>query len=193
MEYIEKAKVLKLLNRFDFVFEIVLFWIRMLYPKAKGIPIPVLMYFLVPQKILRINGGVPWPVHFTSRVLYRKNIKVGNRSAPGNNSGCYIQGRGGIIIGHNCRIGPGVGIISANHDPDDYDRWIRSVPISIGDNVWIGMNAVILPGVSIGNNVIIGANSVVRDSIPSSSIASGNPCKVVREKQAYRGLDYSKL
>ena len=141
--------------------------------------------------MLRINGRVSWPVHFTSRVLYPKRISVGNGTAPGLSGSCYIQGRNGIKIGHNVRVGPGVGLISANHDLDDYDRWPESEPITIGNNVWIGMNAVVLPGVTIGDNVAVGANSVVSKDIPSNSIAAGSPCKIIRQKKPYAGRDYS--
>jgi acetyltransferase-like isoleucine patch superfamily enzyme len=89
-------------------------------------------------------------------------------------------------------MGPGVGLISANHDIHDYDRWSESPPIVIGDNVWIGMNSVVLPGIKIGDNVVIASNSVVTKDIPSNSIAAGNPCTVVREKELYKGKDYSK-
>lgn len=169
------------------------FWLPWFYPKAKGINFVNLMYFFFPQKFLRINGRVPWPVHWTSRVLYSRKISVGNNAAPGRNAHCYIQGKNGISIGHNLRMGPGVGLISANHDIDNYDQWVVTNPITIGDNVWIGMNSVVLPGISIGNNVVIGANSVVNRDIPDNSIAVGNPCKVVREKPPYQGIDYSQL
>jgi acetyltransferase-like isoleucine patch superfamily enzyme len=169
------------------------FWLKWFYPKSKGIPIAFQLYFFLPQKILRINGRVPWPVHFTSRILYHRNISVGNWCAPGMNSGCYIQARNGIIIGHNLRMGPGCGLISANHDPSDYDIHLPHPPIVIGSNVWLGMNTVILPGVKIGDNVIIGANSVVRNDIPANVVASGNPCVIIREKAPYTGKDYSLL
>ena len=55
------------------------------------------------------------------------------------------------------------------------------MPINIGDNVWIGANVCILPGVTIGNNVVIGAGSVVNKDIPEGVIAAGNPCKVIRK------------
>ena len=168
-------------------------WLKLFYPKAQGIHFVYLAYVFIPQKILRINGGVPWPVHFTSRVLYHQNISVGNRTAPGLNSNCYIQGRNGIELGHNVRIGPGVGLISANHDIDDYDRWPLCKSLKVGDNVWIGMNTVVLPGVQIGDNVVIGANSVVNRNIPSNSIAAGGPCRVIRSKSPYKGKDYSRL
>jgi len=109
------------------------------------------------------------------------------------NANCYVQARNGIKIGNNLRMGPGVGLISANHDEEDYDMHLQIDPIIIGDNVWIGMNAVILPGITIGSNVMIGANSVVTRDIPSNVLAAGNPCKVIRKKKPYNGIDYSKL
>jgi len=173
---------------------IVWLFLRLFYRSARGFnPLHIMGLHFLPQKVLRINGRVPWPVHFTSRVLYRRNVRLGNRTAPGMNANYYIQGRNGIILGHNVRIGPGVGIVSANHSLDDYDRWDEAPPIRIGDNVWIGMNAVVLPGVQIGDNVVIGANSVVNCDIPSNSIAAGVPCRVLKEKGPYRGKDYSVL
>lgn len=166
-------------------------WLSLFYPKAKGIPVAYKLYFLLPQKILRVNGSVPWPVHFSSRILYWKNIKVGNWCAPGMSSSCYIQARNGIVMGNNVRVAPGVGIISSGHDLNDYDRHEKCSPIKIGNNVWIGMNAVVMPGVSIGDNVVIGAGSIVTSDIPSNSIAAGNPCRVIRDKDSYQGCDYS--
>jgi len=185
VERVEKMK--KTLENFKFLFP----WLRFFYPNAKGIPLLYLLYFFVPQKIIRINGKVPWPVHFTSRVLYHKNITVGNCSAPGMNAGCYIQARNHIKIGHNLRMGPGVGLISSNHALDDYDRHEPQRSIEIGNNVWIGMNSVVLPGISIGDNVAIGSNSVVTENILSNIIAAGNPCKIIHQKESYKGKDYS--
>uniref|UniRef100_UPI00301C5769 DapH/DapD/GlmU-related protein n=3 Tax=Bacteria TaxID=2 RepID=UPI00301C5769 len=56
-----------------------------------------------------------------------------------------------------------------------------NIPIHIGDNVWIGANSVVLPGVKIGENSVIGAGSVVTKDIPSNVVAVGNPCRVLRE------------
>jgi len=176
------------------ILELLFFWLRPLfYSRAKGVGIVYLMYFFAPQKIVRINGRVQWPVHFTSRINSRKRIKVGNRSCPGMNAGCYIQAKNGIEIGHNLRMGPNVGLISANHFLEDYDTWEVTTPIKIGDNVWLGMGVVVLPGVVIGDNVVIAANSVVNKDIPSNVIAGGIPCKVLREKDTYKGFDYSTL
>jgi acetyltransferase-like isoleucine patch superfamily enzyme len=179
------------LTKYKFI-NYIFFWVYLFYPKAKKFHSLILLYYLIPQKIIRINGSVPWPVHFTSRILFKQNITIGNRSAPGINSNCYIQARNGIKIGDNFRIGPGVGLISANHSETDYDQHNDSKPITIGNNVWIGMNSVVLPGISIGDNVMIGANSVVTKDIPSDVVAAGNPCKPLRKKKEYKGFDYKK-
>lgn len=166
------------------------FWLDWFYPNAKSVSVAHKLYCFLPQKIFRVNGSATWPMHFTSRVLHPKNVKVGNRSAPGLNSGAYIQAKNGIVIGNNCRFGPNVGLISANHSSDDYDAWDTNSPIQIGNNVWIGMNSVVMPAVRIGDNVIIGANSTVTRDIPSNSIAVGSPCKVVKVKPPYKGREY---
>ena len=69
---------------------------------------------------------IPWPVHFTSRILYRKRITVGRRSYPGWSQGCYIQARNGIEIGYNLRMGPNVGLISSDHDLDKIVDHVKS-------------------------------------------------------------------
>ena len=171
------------LSDFDFLFG----WVRWIYPNMPGFPAYLLACYIVPQKIFRLNGRARWPVHFTSTVLYAENVMLGVNSAPGLGPNCYVQARNGIQIGVNIRLGPGVGLISANHDPDDYDRWVDAPAIRVGDNVWIGMNAVVMPGVSIGDNVVVGAGSVVTTDLPSNSIAAGAPCRVLKEKSPYRG------
>ena len=89
-----------------------------------------------------------------------------------------------MTIGDNAFIAPNVGIYTAGH-PLDAERRNQGLeyasPIKIGNNVWIGAGVIILPGVEIGDNVVIGAGSVVTKSIPSDSLALGNPCRVVRK------------
>jgi hypothetical protein len=163
-----------------------------LYPGAcDASPVLVFCSVFFMQKIVGIHRLAPWPVHFTTRIIYRERIKRGNRTYPGWSQGCYIQARNGIEIGHNLRMGPNVGLISSNHDPNDYDKAVPAAPIRIGNNVWLGMNTVVLPAITIGDNVIIGANSVVTHDIPSNVIAAGNPCRVLRPKPPYQGREYA--
>lgn len=149
------------------------------------LPHVLFFHYLVPQKILRINGQVPWPVHFTSEVRNHTKIKKGIMCDPGDNPNIYIQANNGIIIGHNVGFGAGTSLISANHNHNDHSIHDECGPIVIGNNVFVGTNSVILPGVQIGDNVVIGAGSIVAKDIPSNSIAVGNPCKVIKQKEPY--------
>lgn len=137
------------------------------------------------QKILKINNKVRWPVDKTSMVICPENITKGYMCDPGDNLGNYIQASNGIVFGNNVEIGPGVKIISSNHDSQDFSRSIKSNPIVIGNNVWIGANSVVLPGVKIGDNVVIGAGAIVVKNISSNSVAVGNPCRVIKEKEEH--------
>lgn len=88
-----------------------------------------------------------------------------------------------ITIGDGCLFAPNVMITTTGHpaDPELRKKGMYSFPVNIGNNVWIGMGAVILPGVTIGDNSIIGAGSVVTKNIPANVIAFGSPCRVIRE------------
>ena len=180
---IKRPYVFDLLESYKFIF----FWLDWFYPKAKEVNPVYKLYHFTWQKIFRINGNVPWPVHKSSQVLHHKNITVGKDSCPGLNLGSYVQGKGGIKIGDNLRMAANVGLISANHALDNYELWESPGPIEIGNNVWIGMNTVVMPGVKIGNNVIIGSGSVVTKDVPDNTIAFGNPCKVYKKKPPYKG------
>lgn len=88
-----------------------------------------------------------------------------------------------ITIGRNVLIGPNVTLSTTGHaiHPDHRADGMYSFPITIGDNVWIGGNVMVLPGVTIGENSVIGAGSVVTKDIPANVVAFGAPCKVYRE------------
>ncbi|QTD36953.1 hypothetical protein JL193_12565 [Polaribacter batillariae] len=148
--------------------------------------------YIIPQFFFRLNPKVKWPVHFTSKVISPENISKGILCDPGDNLNNYIQANNGIIFGSNIELGPGVAIISSNHQSNNLSKHTKNKPIKIGNNVWIGANTTILPAVTIGNNVTIGANSLVSKNIPDNSIAVGNPCKVIKEKEDY-SEDLSKI
>ena len=113
---------------------------------------------------------------------YGFNIEIGKNFFA--NYNCTIIDVAKVTIGDNCLFAPNVSIYTAGHPvhPDTRNsRYEYGKPVTIGDNVWIGGNAVVLPGVTIGSNCVIGAGSVVTRDVPPWSIAAGNPCRVIRE------------
>lgn len=89
-----------------------------------------------------------------------------------------------IYIGDNVMFGPNVVVATAGHpvDPELRRKVAQfNIPVRIGNNVWIGAGAILLPGVQIGDNSVIGAGSVVTKDIPANVVAVGNPCRVLRE------------
>lgn len=89
-----------------------------------------------------------------------------------------------IYVGDKVMFGPNVTVATAGHpiDPElRYQAMQYNIPVHIGENVWIGANAVVLPGITIGDNSVIGAGSVVTKDIPPNVVAVGNPCRVLRE------------
>lgn len=155
--------------------------LKVFYPQKPELSPLSIRGYVIPQKIMNINGckNIPWPVHFTSYVS--GIITVGKFTTPGRTPGCYIQGINGIEFGDNVWVGPGAKLISANHDEKDLRLYKLEKPIKIGNNVWIGANAVILPGVVIGDNCIIGAGSVVTKNVESSSVVAGNPAMLIKQ------------
>lgn len=113
---------------------------------------------------------------------YGAHIEVGKNFFA--NYNCTILDVAKVKIGDNCQMAPNVAIYTAGHPVHPISRnsmYEYGKEITIGDNVWIGGNAVICPGVHIGDNVVIGAGSVVVKDIPDWSIAAGNPCRVIRK------------
>ena len=147
------------------------------------------------EKILKaLLGGsgdslwitAPFYVDYGSNIYFGNNCEV--------NMNCTFLDDNVIRIGNNALIAPNVQIYTAYHPTNAIARFgqpgqdgsfafckTQTAPVIIGDRVWIGGGAIIMPGVTIGDNVVIGAGSVVTKDIPSNSIAYGIPCRVVRE------------
>ncbi|MEK6793386.1 MAG: acyltransferase [Spirochaetota bacterium] len=103
-----------------------------------------------------------------------------------------LDGNGGLTIGKHVLIGQYVTIISTMHGFDDISVTIAKQkdeyrPVTIGDEVWIGANTTILPGVTIGKGAVIGAGSVVTKDVPSYAIVAGVPAKVIRFRNGAKG------
>ncbi|MDE6933263.1 MAG: sugar O-acetyltransferase [Oscillospiraceae bacterium] len=133
------------------------------------------------KKLLGKTGRDAW-INAPFHCDYGYNIEVGDNFFA--NYGLTILDVAKVSIGNNVQIAPNVSIYTAGHPvhPDSRNSGYEyGIPITIGDNVWIGGNVVILPGVTIGSNSVIGAGSVVSKDIPDWVIAVGSPCRVVRK------------
>lgn len=135
------------------------------------------------RNILRLAPPLPFPATHKMTVSNAINIKfhaddINNFQSPGT----YFQNfSGNIRIGRGSYIAPNVGIITANHDLNDLERHFSSQDVEIGENCWLGMNAVVLPGVILGPQTIVGAGSVVSKSFPAGKcVIAGNPAKIIR-------------
>lgn len=116
------------------------------------------------------------------RCDYGYNIEVGENFY--SNYNCTILDCAKVTIGKNVLFAPNVSLFTAGHPIDATLRsqeYEYAFPITIGDDVWVGGNTVINPGVTIGSNVVIGSGSVVTKDIPSNCIAVGSPCRVIRD------------
>lgn len=121
-----------------------------------------------------------------------KHIFIGDKVII--NMNCTFLDDNYITIGNNVLIAPNVQLYTATHPVSASERFVenwdeksgelffrtKALPITIGNDVWIGGGVIVLPGITIGDNCVIGAGSVVTRSIPSNSLAVGNPCKVIR-------------
>ncbi|CAM5462909.1 sugar O-acetyltransferase [Streptomyces atroolivaceus] len=114
-------------------------------------------------------------------VDYGSNISIGARTFVNYHLTALDVAR--ITIGEDCQIGPNVQLLTPTHpvEPEPRrDKLEAALPITIGDNVWLGGGVVVCPGVTIGDNSVIGAGAVVTKDIPAGVVAVGNPARVIR-------------
>ncbi|MEU0396798.1 sugar O-acetyltransferase [Streptomyces sp. NPDC006208] len=112
---------------------------------------------------------------------YGRYISIGDRTFI--NFGAVFLDAAPITIGADVQIGPNVQLLTPAHELDTERRragWERAVPITIGDNVWLGGGVIVCPGVTIGENTVVGAGAVVTKDLPAGVLAVGNPARVIR-------------
>lgn len=135
------------------------------------------------RNILRLAPRMPWPVSLGCTVSNPRNIEFDPDDL--NNfqtTGTYFQcSDAKIYVGKGTYIAPNVGLITANHDPSDPSMHLQGEDIVLGCECWIGMNAVILPGVNLGAGTVVAAGAVVTKSyVEGSVILAGVPARVIK-------------
>lgn len=139
--------------------------------------------------------GAPVRVREPVSIYPLENISLGSNVVIHENA--YFQGYGGISIGDNVAISLGCTIITSGHIYDGpawnalpWSETNVEAPVTIEDNVWIGFNVIILPGVTIHEGAVVGAGSVVTVDIPKCAVVAGNPARVLkyRDVETYETL-----
>jgi maltose O-acetyltransferase len=135
------------------------------------------------KKMLKYCGEstfIQFPVRFegAKHISLGKNVSV--------NAFVHMWGHGKITIGDDCLIASHVSINSVTHETNAslYRETVIEKEVIIGNNVWIGSHAVILPGITIGNDAIVGAGAVVTKDVPPGATVVGVPAKVVKSRKA---------
>lgn len=131
--------------------------------------------------LLKSFGRASW-VDYGCFLRYPWNVSIGSGTVV--NHGCCFYGSYHvpgitIAIGDDCAIAPGVTIYTAGHDYKTIELKDVAASVKIGNNVWVGGSAVILPGVTIGDGAVIGAGAVVASDVPPWTVALGVPARVV--------------
>ncbi len=135
------------------------------------------------QKIKGYNRHCPFPVNPTTTIGNPNNIHFDVDNIDNFwKVGCYYQcWRGNIYIGKGTYIAQNVGIITENHNPYNLDEHLPATDVHIGQNCWIGMNSVVLPGVTLGDGTVVGAGSVVTKSfLDGHCVIAGVPAKIIK-------------
>jgi acetyltransferase-like isoleucine patch superfamily enzyme len=135
------------------------------------------------QKILGFNKHIPWPVGHRMDMGPAAHIHFHPDDLNNFQTyGTFFQSAyAHIYIGYGTYIAQNVGIITGNHDFNDLSTHSPGKDVRIGDNCWIGMNAVLLPGVELGKHTIVGAGAIVTKSfLNGNCVIAGNPAKIIK-------------
>ena len=158
----------------------------MLFQEAIKITMEMNSSYHTPEELREIVGRlIGKQVDDTFRLFppfytdFGKNITIGKNVFI--NSGCHFQDQGGITIGNDVLIGHNVVLATINHDlAPSQNRKNHYAPITLSNNVWIGSNATILPGIRIGEWAVVAAGAVVTKNVDPYTVVGGNPAKLIK-------------
>jgi len=138
---------------------------------------------------LRNSCKHPVSLHRHLRLFCVGGVSIGRGTTI--NRRATLDGRGGLSIGSNVSISEGVKLLTATHDVRSPSFALRLRPVCVADWVWIGADAIVLPGVTVGEGAVVGAGSVVTRDVEPYTVVAGNPATTRALRP--RGLDYSPL
>lgn len=166
----------KIVNRlFNWVLDLELFVLLLV-----GL-VPFHLFRLLVYKMAGMKIGRGSRIHTGARFFYPGNIKIGEGSILGDN--IFLDGREKLIIGNHVDIASSVMIYNSEHDINSADFHAVSAPVEIGDYVFIGPRAIILPGVKIGRGAVVAAGAVVTKDVEEFKIVAGVPATVIGERK----------
>lgn len=138
------------------------------------------------HNITKIQLGFGSSIHMGCFFAGR-HVSIGSNSVI--NRGCFLDGREGVQIGNNVSLGVGTAVLSMSHDPQSPDFAPVREKTIIGDFVWTGYRALILPGAHLGEGAVVGAGAVVTRPVEPYTIVAGNPARKIGERN--RNLTYN--
>ncbi len=136
--------------------------------------------------LLRMPIGARTSIHRRCRVYCPPGVSIGSHAVI--NREVLLDGRSGLTIGDNVSISEGVALITLGHDPQSASFENRGAPVTVEDRVFVGMRAMILPGVTLGEGCFVGAGAVVTRDVAPYTIVAGVPARPIGERR--RDLDY---
>lgn len=137
-------------------------------------------------KILGAKIGRGSVLNMHQYIMKARKLEIGNYTHI--NRGCFLDARGGLIIGNNVSVSYNAKLVTGGHDYNSPQFTGKFLPVIIEDYAWIGINAVILQGVTIGEGAIVATGSVVTKDVPAYSVVAGIPAKIIGERK--QGLNY---
>jgi len=138
------------------------------------------------RRVFHVAIGKTTSIHRRCRFYRPAGVSIGAHSVI--NRGVLLDGRSGLRIGNNVSISEGTQILTLEHDPNSPDFGWRGASVAIGDRVFLGARATILPGITVGEGAVVAAGAVVTHDVEPYTIVGGVPARLIGERR--RDLSY---